>query len=364
MKVAIVCDWLTGVGGAELVVLEFHKLYPEAPIYTSQYDPKSIDWFKKADVRTLWLQKLPKSLKKFLPYLRGRAFSKLDLSEYDLVLSSSGAEAKFVKTGARTIHICYCHAPTHYYWSRYDDYIKNPGFGPLNFLARFGLKLLVGNLRRKDLAAAKRPDFLIGNSTHIQKEIKKYYERESSVIHPPVDVDYFKSKRANKRHGFVVAGRQTPYKQINLAVQACTNLGLPLTVIGNGPEHAKLKSIAGPTVRFTGHASREQVRAYFQTAEAFIFPGLDDFGIVAVEALAAGTPVVAYKAGGALDYVQPEKNGLFFDKPSVSSLEATLKKFQDLSFVPESVMATAKPFDEQRFKKELRTFIREHVSAH
>lgn len=144
-KVAIVCDWLTGIGGAERVVHELHLLYPDAPIYTSQYDPSAFDWFEGVDVRAGWLQRLPKSFKKFLPLLRAYYFGRLDLSEYDLVLSSSGAEAKGVKTGPNTVHICYCHAPTHYYWSRHEEYLKKPGFPRgLNWLARLGLKLLVG----------------------------------------------------------------------------------------------------------------------------------------------------------------------------------------------------------------------------
>lgn len=178
MKVAIVCDWLNGIGGAERVVLELHRLYPEAPIYTSQYDPSKIDWFNDADVHTSWLQHLPKSLKKFLPALRAWTFSRLDLSGYDLVLSSSGAEAKGVKTGPNTVHINYCHAPTHYYWSRTEEYLKNPGF-PLgfNWLARFGLKLLLDPLKRWDKMAAKRPDVMLANSSHIQAMILKYYKR-------------------------------------------------------------------------------------------------------------------------------------------------------------------------------------------
>src|SRR5579884_576482 len=162
LRVAIVCDWLTGIGGAERVVYELHQLYPEAPIYTSQYDPGAIDWFTEADIRTTWLQRLPKSLKKFLPLLRAYTFSRLDLSQYDLVISSSGAEAKSVHTGDHTIHICYCHAPTHYYWSRHEEYLDRPGlpFG-LNWAGRLGLKLLVGSMKRWDRRMAKRPDFIV-----------------------------------------------------------------------------------------------------------------------------------------------------------------------------------------------------------
>jgi hypothetical protein len=192
LRVAIVCDWLTGIGGAERVVLELHKLYPDAPIFTSQYDPSRIDWFEDADVRTTWLQRLPTSLKKFLPLLRAWTFSRLDLSDYDLVLSSSGAEAKGVKTGPNTIHICYCHSPTHYYWIRHDEYLDNPGFPfGFNWLARLGLKLLIDPLKRWDRHAAKQPDFLIANSTHTQTMIKRYYKREATVIFPPVDTSQF-----------------------------------------------------------------------------------------------------------------------------------------------------------------------------
>ena len=246
LKVAIVCDWLTGIGGAERVVYELHKLYPDAPIYTSQYDsnPKmwhGWHWLEDADVRTTWLQKLPKSMKKFLPVLRALTFPRIDLSEYDLVLSSSGAEAKAVKTGPNTLHICYCHSPTQYYWKRYDEYMKNPGFPKgFNWLARFSLKMLVAPLRRWDRMAAKRPDIMIANSTHTQEMISKYYRRDSVVIFPPVDVDRFKIHGTPPtRHGFVTAGRQTPYKRIDLAVAACTELKVPLVVIGNGPDHKK-----------------------------------------------------------------------------------------------------------------------------
>ncbi|MDB5165957.1 MAG: hypothetical protein JWM37_29, partial [Candidatus Saccharibacteria bacterium] len=301
LKVAIVCDWLVGIGGAERVVLELHRLYPEAPIYTSQYDPAKIDWFKDADVRTTWLQKLPNGLKKFFPVLRALSFSRLDLSAYDLVITSSGAEAKAIKTGPKTTHVWYCHAPTHYYWRRYDDYLQHPGFGKLDWLARLGLKSLVGPMRKWDYRAAQKPTHVVANSTHTAQEIKKYYGRDATVIFPPVALRSFTPNHG--RHGYLIVGRQTPYKRIDLAVAACTRLGLPLTVVGEGPEHERLQAMAGPTVTFVIEPDDAAVAARMQKAQAFIFPGLDDFGIVAVEALAAGTPVVAYKGGGALDYI-------------------------------------------------------------
>lgn len=358
LKVALVCDWLTGIGGAERLFLELHRMFPNAPIYTSQYDPKKIDWFKDADVRTLWLQKLPKSLKKFLPVLRARAFRKLDLSEYDLVISMTGAEAKSVKTGPNTIHICYCNAPTHYYWSRYDQYMKDPGFGALDFLARIGLKLFVGPLRKFDYKMGQNPDYMIGNSKHIAAEIKKYYGRDVPHIYPPVDLDRFKQPPNNNREGFVVTGRQTPYKSVDLAVGACTKLELPLTVIGDGPEHDKLVKLAGPTIKFLGQAPDEDVVKYFRNSLALLFPtNVEDFGITAVEALAAGTPVIAFNGGGPAEYIESEKNGLLFDKQSVDSVVNSLKKFQNLKFDQKTIEDTAEQFSIDNFKKNITEFV-------
>ncbi|HET9721496.1 MAG TPA: glycosyltransferase [Candidatus Saccharimonadales bacterium] len=367
LRVALVCDWLTGVGGAERVVLELHRLYPDAPIYTSQYNPKKIDWFADADVRTGWLQKLPAGLKKFLPILRAWYFSHLDLSGYDLVISSSGAEAKGVTTGPRSMHICYTHAPTHYYWSRYDDYMARPGFGRLDFLARLGLKLLVGPMRRWDRKAAQAPDFIIANSDHTKEQIKKYYGRDAAVIHPPVDIERFKLPTTNyqlePRRGFITAGRQTPYKRIDLAVKACSQLGLPLVVIGSGPDHRRLKAMAGKSVTFLRGKSDEEVAHYFKTSQAFIFPGLDDFGVVAVEALAAGTPVIAYQAGGALDYIEPGKNGLFFSEQTVASLTASLQKFNPDSFNHSAIQKSASQFSTQNFHDKMTKFINSHQTT-
>lgn len=383
LRVAIVCDWLIG-GGAEKVVHELHKMYPRAPIYTSY---ATNEWRRKltGQVRAGYLQNWPfSSLRKFIPFLRGWWFSGLDLSQYDLVISSAGAEAKFVKVGRsngqmasgkiigkwkkvngksnvkQPLHISYIHAPTHYYWSRYDDYLKNPGFGALDWLARLGLKILVGPMRRWDYRAAQRPHHLIANSNYTKDQIKKYYGRDSTVIHPPVDIDRFKllNKSSILRRGFVTAGRQTPYKRIDLAVAACTKLGLPLIVIGYGPEHKKLRKMAGPTISFTGKIPTKQVAEYFRSAEAFIFPGLDDFGIAAVEAMAAGTPVIAYKAGGALDYVSPGETGLFFNQQTVESLASVLENFRSDKFNSDKISVEAQNFSKANFDESFRNYLR------
>jgi glycosyltransferase involved in cell wall biosynthesis len=364
VKVAIVCDWLTGIGGAERVVYELHKMYPKAPIYTSQYDPTAVLGFEDADVRTTSLQRLPKRLKKFLPLLRAWTFSRLDLSEYDLVISSSGAEAKGIKTGPNTVHICYCHSPTHYYWVRHDEYITNPGFPRgLNWLGRLGLKLLVNPLKRWDRHAAKQPDFMIANSTHTQAMIKKYYRRVADVIHPPVDVDHFKHKGGSAllRHGFVVAGRQVPYKRFDLAIEACDSLGVPLIVIGDGPVHKQLEKLAnrlpGRGTTFLTDVSDAYLAEHFQTALGFIMPNMDDFGIVAVEAMAAGTPVIAYEKGGALDYIEPNKTGLFFKKQTVNSLVKQLEKAGARAWDHAAIAAQADKFSVAAFRKNMRNYI-------
>ncbi len=360
-KVAIVCDWLVGTGGAERVVLELHRMYPEAPIYTSQYNqnPKiwyGDKWFEGADVRTGWLQKLPVSLRKFLPILRAWYFRRLDLSDYDLIISSSGAEAKAVKTPSGAIHISYIHAPTHYYWARYEEYLAHPGFGRFDFLAWLALKLLVGPLRHLDYKAAQGPDYLVANSNFTRDQIKKYYGREAVVIHPPVDIERFGGKSDEPRRGFVIAGRQTPYKRIDLAVQACSELNLPLLVIGNGPDHARLKRLAGKSVTFLRNVSDEQMKHYFQTSQAFIFPGIDDFGIVAVEALSAGTPVIAFGQGGALDYIT-KANGLLFTEQTVESLSAALQSFKPDSYDHAAVAKSAADFAPKVFRHKMTDFV-------
>ena len=219
MKVAIVCDWLTNVGGAEKVLLEVHRLYPNAPIYTSKYSPRKIDWFRDADVRTGWLQIFPTWMRRLLIPLRQRWFSRLDLSEYDLIISITGAEAKAVKSGRRLyaegknaknpkgIHISYCHVPTQYYWQMYDSYVENPGFGVFNPVVRFFFKLMVRPLRRRDYEAAQAPDYYVTISEYAKGLIGEYYDREAIVIHPPVEVKDFK---AGDAHTFSRAASPRP----------------------------------------------------------------------------------------------------------------------------------------------------------
>ncbi|MDR1196679.1 MAG: glycosyltransferase [Candidatus Nomurabacteria bacterium] len=364
MKTAIVCDWLTEIGGAEKVLLEIHKLFPDAPIYTSQYRPKSAIWFARLDVRTGWLNIFPRALRKFLSPLRYRYFSHLDLSAYDLVISSSNAEAKAVKTRADAVHISYQHGPpVQYYWGMYDDYIKNPGFGKLNWLARLGLKFLAGGLRKIDYKCAQNPDFLVANSNYVRDEIKKYYGRAATVIHPGVDVkkirELARENPAARRDGFIITGRQANWKHIDLAVKACLKTGDKLLVVGDGPEHDKLVKLAtgNDNVQFLPRYNDvSEIVKYFCAARAFIFPSIEPFGITPIEAMACGTPVLALKRGGSLDFISPQ-NGRFFEQQTVESLVAALEKIKKTRFDQKTVEKAAERFDTSEFKKRFLGFI-------
>ena len=363
MKVALVCDWLTNVGGAEKVLLKIHQMYPDAPIYTSQYDPKKIDWFKDADVRTGKLQKYPAKLRKILGPLRQRYFSKLDLSEYDLVISVTGAEAKSVKV-PNGKHVCYCHVPTQYYWQMYDQYVKNPGFGLLNPFVRFFFKLFVGPLRKADLKAAQRPDQFVTISEYAKEQIKKYYGRDAIVVHPPVETEDFKYKSGvAKKDYFVITSRQVNWKRVDLAVKACMMAQRYLVVIGEGPENKRLKKLAAGSkhIKFLKLMNKEKLAGYLAEAKGYIFPSLEPFGIAPVEALAVGCPVIAYGVGGARDYVTDGKNGILFEKQNAASIAEAILRFDKLKFNAEKVSKTADKFGADRFEKELKKAINETV---
>lgn len=358
-KVAIVHDWLYG-GGAEKVVEALHQLYPDAPIYTSYC---SDEWRQRLNnkVITGYLQYPPfKQLRKFLPLLRQWWFARLDLSEFDIIISSSGnGEAKFAKA-LNGKHICYCHTPNHFYYRHYHKYLDNPGFKPA-WLARLGLKTLLRPLKNRDYKSAQKVDYFIANSSHIQSDIKNYYNRDSIVIHPPVDIDRFSRPKdqETKPVGFVTLGRQVPMKKIDLIIKACNELKLPLTVIGRGPEHDKLTELAGPTVDFKTDVTDQQMPDELAKAQAFIFASFEDFGIAPIEAMATGIPIIAYKAGGALDYVKPGETGEFFDQQTVSSIKQALNNFNHSDYDSEKIQKVATEFSAQNFNEKIIKLISE-----
>ena len=369
MKVALVCDWLTNVGGAEKVLLEIHRLFPEAPIYTSKYDPEGIDWFKDADIRTGWLQKFPTKMRRILGPFRQSYFSRLNLAEYDLVISVTGAEAKAVKV-PNGVHISYCHVPTQYYWQMYDDYVKNPGFGILNPLIRFFFKLLVWPLRRADLKSAQRPDFFVTISEYAKEQIKRYYGRDAVVINPPVEIEDFKVKKKVRdiklENGFdmssayITTSRQVNWKRIDLAIRAVQMTQRRLVVIGEGPEHKKLVKIAkgSKLVQFLPLMDKNELAKYLSKAKGYLFTSLEPFGIAPVEALAAGCPVVAFGKGGATDYVKDGKNGILFKEQNAKSLAEGILRFEKLKFNRAKIAKTADKFSLERFDRELLNFVK------
>jgi glycosyltransferase involved in cell wall biosynthesis len=370
-KVAIVADWLTSFGGAERVVLALHEAFPNAPIYTSVYQPEPAlqEAMKGVDIRTTFIQKMPKILRrlhKWFPVIRVLAFRRLDLSEFDIIITSSSAEAKHIrKSRPSQVHICYCHTPTRYYWSHYQEYKKDPGFGKLNWLIRLLIPIFIPGQRRLDYKAAQKVDIFLANSSTVQKRIQKYYKKPSMVVHPPVDTNRFTPSR--KRGDYYVAlGRQVPYKRIDLAVAAASRLGVKLRVYGNGSEHHSLVHIAGSTVEFftdrTSDASDQKVTEALGSAKGYIFPAEEDFGIVQVEALAAGAPVIAYGKGGALDIVQDGESGVLFQEQTVDSAVEAIKKAESINFLPGTLQRKARRFDKSLFITKIRKIVSDSSS--
>lgn len=366
LKIAIVHDWLTNMGGAEPVVLKLSELFPEATIYTSVYDEKNMPAFSGKDVKTTYLQKILPSFVRYKhtlwPVLRSFAFRKLDLSEYDLIISSSSAEAKAVRKKPGSIHICYCHTPTRYYWSHYKEFKKEFDFGPLTLLIRPFIPLFVRWMRKYDLGAAKNVDVFIANSNVTKERIKKYYGRESEVIYPPVDTKRFISANKTGREGFIVWGRHVPYKRFDLAIEACNHIGAKLIVVGSGSDTKRLEKLAGTTVTFVGRVSDDKLVQLAHNARAFLFPNEEDFGISAVEAMSAGLPVIAYKKGGALDIVSDGETGIFFNEQTVDSLLSAIAQFNATDFSYNTLVQRSKRFDQTLFMTKIKKVVNDSLA--
>ena len=364
-KIAIVADWLTTYGGAEKVVLTVHEMFPDAPIYTSQYSRKNLNWFDDCDVRTGWVNIFPSFLRKILSIPRAIYFSKLNLKEYDVIISISTAESKGIKTGSDQLHISYLQGPPiQYFWGMYDQYVENPGFGRLNFLVRFFFKLLVKPLRKLDYKFAQRPDCLLANSTYSSLEIKKYYNRDSIVVFPPVEVSDFKLN--NKKEDFFIStSRQVNWKRLDLAVEAFKKTGDQLILVGGGAEHNKLVKLADgvKNIKFIPMIkSAKELSNLVGRAKAFVFPSLEPFGIAPIEALSTGTPIIAFKQGGALDYIRDGENGVFFEEQTVESLISGINKLKFIELNGRKISATARRFSAINFKNTFKHVIMEKIN--
>ncbi len=357
MKVALVHDYLNQMGGAERVLMALHEIFPDAPIYTSIYDPKLVDpAFQKMDIRTSFMQKFPLVTTHHQPYLPFYPFAmeKLDLRGYDLVVSSSSAFAKGVIVRPETMHICYCHTPMRWCWN-YDEYVEREQLGKA---ARSVLPFLITALRLWDQITAARVDHFIANSPVVADRIQKYYRRESVVIPPPVEADRFPfDASTTPAEYFLIVSRLIPYKRLDLAIEACNQLQLPLVIIGGGRDEERLKQMAGPTIRFMGRLSDQDVLHYYAHCRALLFPGEEDFGITPLEAQAAGRPVIAYGAGGALASVVEGVTGEFFREQTVESLATVLAAFNERMYNAHVIRNHALEFDKPRFRRRILQFI-------
>jgi len=355
MKLAITHDWLTVPGGAEKVVKRWYDLYPEAPIHTTVFDRQKIGHiFSEERVRPSFMQKVPFAKKHYSKMLNlmPRAFEEFDLTEYDVVLSSSSSCSKGVITGPDTVHIAYIHTPMRYAWDLYHQY-----YASASFPARVMMRRTMPGIRQWDVINSQRVDHFIANSRFIARRIRKYYRREADVIHPPVDTDFYTPGDAEPEDYYLLLSRFVPYKKIDLAIEACNKLKRRLVIIGGGPEESALKAAAGPTIEFKGVLGDEEVRKYYRNCRAFLFPGLEDFGITPVEAQACGRPVLAYGKGGALDTVIPGTTGILFPEQTADSLARAIEELENQSWNSDEIRKHAENFSNQRFDTQISDYI-------
>jgi glycosyltransferase involved in cell wall biosynthesis len=362
VQVALVHDYLNQMGGAEKVLLALHDIFPQAPIYTSVYAWGQVDRrFRDMDIRTSFMQRLPlvkAHPQPFLP-LYPLAFEQLDLRAYDLVISDSSAFAKGVLTRPEALHICYCHTPMRWAWN-YQDYVQQEHLGALSRLALAPTVML---LRQWDYVSAARVDYFVANSPTVAHRIAKYYRRESVYIPPPVETSRFAISPCREEY-FLILSRLVPYKRIDLAISAFNKLKLPLHIIGTGRDEPRLRRLAGPSIHFKGHQSSEEISAQMAACRALIFPGEEDFGITPVEAEAAGRPVIAYGAGGALTSVVPGKTGLFFTPQTAEALADVVSGFKDDDFDPLTIRRHALVFDTKEFTRRFSQFVETRIATH
>ena len=355
MKLALVHDWLNQIGGAEDVLAALVDLYPKRPIYTSIYAPQLMPTsYHQWDIHTLWMDNLPGIYSHHQPYLPlyPLAWGGLDLSNYDVILSNKSGFCHGIQHDPQTLHICYCLAPTRYVW-QLDVYIAREGLGKLADLA---LRPLVAALKRWDYAAAQRVDHFIAISSEIQQRIKTYYNRDSVIIYPPVNTSRFQPASTHADY-YLIVSRLIPYKRIDLAIQAANRLGVSLKIGGKGRDLERLQALAGPTIEFLGYVPEDDLPDLMAHCKAFLFPGLEDFGITPVQAQAAGRPVIAFGGGGALDTVIPGQTGEHFHEMTVDALATVMADFDSSRYDPARMRQHAQRFDTGVFHNQIETYV-------
>jgi glycosyltransferase involved in cell wall biosynthesis len=358
-RVAIVHDWLTGMRGGERVLEALLDLFPDAEIYTLLHVPGSVSRrIETRPIHSSFVQRLPFAATRYRTYLPlfPAALERLDLSGFDLVLSSSHCVAKGATARAEALHVCYCHSPMRYVWDQYHAYF---GPGRASAATRAAMRLLAPRLRRWDTKSAQRPTRLVANSAFVRDRIRMYWQRHADVVHPPVDVGRF-TATARREDWYLIVAALVAYKRIDLAVRAFSRDGRRLVIVGEGPELDRLRALAAPGVTFTGRLSDEQVAALMARCRALVVPGVEDFGIATVEAQAAGAPVIAYGRGGSLETVMPYApdnpcgTGILFDEPSAAALAAAVSRFERLSFDPAAAVSNAQRFRVELFHERMR----------
>jgi glycosyltransferase involved in cell wall biosynthesis len=376
MKIAIIHDWLTGMRGGEKCLEVFCRLYPEADLFTLLHIPGSVSsTIENRKIHTSFLQSLPfveKKYRHFLP-LMPWAIERLDLTGYDLVLSSSHCVAKGVIPGKDALHISYCYTPMRYIWDQYEQYFNRADSGIMTSTV---MGFIAPALRRWDVRSSKRVDEFVAISRHVQKRIKKYYQRESALIYPPVDSVFYSPTGENGDDFFLIVSAFAPYKRLDLAVEAFTELGYPLVIIGEGQSAGYLRSIAGPNIQFKGWLSNEEIRSHYARCRGFVFCGEEDFGITPLEAQCMGKPVIGFAKGGLLETVIPERQtwkvetgiseektdqptGVFFHQQTRDALISAIRHFEKIEdrFETEATRNHALQFDLNIFSDRIREFI-------
>lgn len=362
MKVALVHDYLREYGGAERVVEALHEIWPEAPLYTSFVDKDGMGgfWerFKNYDIRTSFAQKIPffpkfaSPLRFLIPWI----WESFNFDAYDLIISSAGSYiTKGILTPAESLHICYCHTPPRALWG-----LPTASNWKNNFFGRILVPIMTHNLRQYDYLAAQRVDFLIANSKNTEERIRKFYRREAKVIYPPVNLPETYSKKNGEY--YLAVGRLSREKRIDLAIEVCRKLKLPLKIVGTGTLENNLRRLAGFSASFLGKISDEELSKVYEGAKALVFTAEEeDFGIVPVEAMASGRPVIAIRQGGVRETVIDGKTGVFFDELTEESLEKAIEKFEKMKILPDDCRKQAEKFSKERFKREMKEFVEEKL---
>lgn len=356
MKVAIVHYWLVGMRGGEKVVEALCEMYPEADIYTHVYDPAVISpTINRHRVQTTFISRLPKAVRWYQRYLplMPLALEQLDMRGYDLVISSESGPAKGFVVSPGTLHICYCHTPMRYLWDMYHDYLAGAGR-----VTRWAMRPIMHYLRMWDVLSAFRVDHFVANSRYVARRIAKHYRRDADVVHPPVSVDDFYISETIGDY-YLMVGQLVAYKRSDIAVEAFNRMGKKLVIIGEGEQYDSLARMAGPNVKLMGRQPFSVIREHYAQCRALIFPGVEDFGIVPVEAMASGRPLIAYREGGAMETVVEGKTGLFFQQQSADALIDAVNRYEASAaqFDPAQIRAHAQGFQVARFKREVQAVI-------